>query len=283
MRSTTATRLVVAGWLAALCLTPLSAWGAAPAWEAAPEGGTGAFGLFLDRVAAFAAINRPRLTKACGPDRLCAARLIVGAVRQPARLEAVVHPDTDSIRRATSQRSISHFRSGEDGLHVIRLKRFSRKLNDELLSNIRLLDNLYHLTIDLRDNRGGDFDRMRRAAALFTGPVATAITLTHRGTTQQIDIPAPDRRLAIPRLSVLIGPRTASSAEVLAVLLRKHANAIILGARSFGKDYLYRIIPVTHDWRLLLPAERISVPGETLAGGVIPDGPIPRNLDSQID
>ncbi|MBT5110439.1 MAG: hypothetical protein HOM25_17300 [Rhodospirillaceae bacterium] len=283
MHSTTATRLVVAGWLAALFLTPLSAWEAAPAWGAAPERGTGAFGLFLDRVAAFAAVNRPRLTKACGPDRLCAARLIVGAQGLPARLEAVVHPDTDSIRRATSQRSISQFRSIDDGLHVMQLGKFSRKLNDELLYNINSLNNLSHLIIDLRGNRGGDFDRMRRATALFTGPIAAALTLTHRGSTQQIDIPAPDRRLAIPRLSVLIGPHTASSAEVLAVLLRKHANATVLGARSFGKDYLYRIIPVTHDWRLLLPAEQISVSGQTLAGGVIPDGPIPRDLASQID
>ena len=28
-----------------------------------------------------------------------------------------------------------------------------------------------------------------------------------------------------------------------------------------------------HDWRLLIPAERIEVPGEVLAGGLIPDYP----------
>ena len=157
----------------------------------------------------------------------------------------------------------------------MRLDRFGRKLNRELFFNINSVNNLSNLIIDLRGNQGGDVDRMRRAVALFTGPIPGAIELTHRGTVKRIDIPTPNRRLIIPRLSLLIGSQTASSAELLAVLLRQHANAAILGARSVGKNYLYRIIPVTNDWRLLLPAEHVSVPGQTIAGGIVPDGPIP--------
>ena len=38
-----------------------------------------------------------------------------------------------------------------------------------------------------------------------------------------------------------------------------------------GKDWLTRVVPVDHDWRLAIPAERIEVPGEALAQGLMPD------------
>lgn len=280
MQRTTATRLLscplfVAGWVTALVLASLP--------DAAAESGKNSFGLFLDRVEVFAPIDRSKVAQTCGVDRLCAARRIVETLGPPAQLEAVVHPDTDSIRRATSQPSIGRFQSIGPGVYILRMDRFGRKLNDEILFNIRSINSLSHLIIDLRGNRGGAFDRMRRAAALFTGPIAAALETTHRGTTRKFDIPPPKRRLTVPRLSVLIGPRTASSAEILAALLRQHANAVLLGTRSFGKDYLYRIIPVTSDWRLLLPAERISVPGQTIADGVIPDGPVPVDMAHRIE
>ncbi|MDX1425437.1 MAG: hypothetical protein R3322_19990, partial [Kiloniellales bacterium] len=54
--------------------------------------------------------------------------------------------------------------------------------------------------------------------------------------------------------------------------LSRHAGARLAGARTAGKDYLTRVIAVDHDWRLLLPAERIEVPGVALAGGLRPPG-----------
>ena len=35
--------------------------------------------------------------------------------------------------------------------------------------------------------------------------------------------------------------------------------------------WLTRLIPVDHDWRLAIPGERIEVPGERLAQGLVPD------------
>ncbi|MBT6442796.1 MAG: hypothetical protein HOK61_10265 [Alphaproteobacteria bacterium] len=80
-------------------------------------------------------------------------------------------------------------------------------------------------------------------------------------------------------LRVLIGPQTASSAEVLAALLRQHAGAQILGLRSRGKDWLQRLVAVNHDYRLVLPVASIHVSGVKLAGGLVPDGPLPVDLD----
>ena len=78
----------------------------------------------------------------------------------------------------------------------------------------------------------------------------------------------PTTRGLIERLEV---DETASSAEVLAALLRRYAGARLIGAQTLGKDWLTRLIPVDHDWRLAIPAERIEVPGERLAQGLVPD------------
>ena len=74
---------------------------------------------------------------------------------------------------------------------------------------------------------------------------------------------------------MLIGPGTESSAEVLAAMLRRHAGARLVGAATRGKDWITRVIPVDHDHRLLLPAERVEVVGEALSGGLAHDIEIP--------
>jgi hypothetical protein len=273
VRSTTAIKLAAA-WLATILLSPLPAWGAA-----------NSFDLFLDRVAAFTPIERDSLLQQCNHDRLCAARRISDAKGPAARLEPVRHPDSDSIRRARNIESILSFRPiGANG-HIFELTRFGRNVVNDIYIKVNELHNFSNLIIDLRNNAGGDFDRMVRTAALFTGAIPDALQLTmpNPQRTARVNIPAPAQKLNIPRLTILIGERTASSAEVLAALLRRYAGAEILGTRSVGKDFLHRVIPVTHDWRLLLPAETISIPGARLKGGVVPDGPIPPDLEKQID
>lgn len=81
---------------------------------------------------------------------------------------------------------------------------------------------------------------------------------------------------------VLVGPGTASSAEVLAALLQRYADARLAGSQTAGKDYLTRVIAVDHDWRLLVPAERIEVPGVTLTGGLQPDEGLPADLPPEL-
>ena len=84
------------------------------------------------------------------------------------------------------------------------------------------------------------------------------------------------------RITVLVGANTMSSGEVLAALLRRHAGALVLGARTWGKDYVFRIEAIDPDWRALVPGGRIEVPGEVLAGGLVPDGPIPAALAARL-
>ena len=49
---------------------------------------------------------------------------------------------------------------------------------------------------------------------------------------------------------------------MLAALLRRHAGAIVLGERTWGKDYVLRVEAIDPDWRALIPDGQIEVPGE---------------------
>jgi hypothetical protein len=213
------------------------------------------------------------LERRCGADALCAAELIAAAFGGRAMIEAVDHPDSDSIRLADIRPSLGPPRRLAGGHVIVSLDYFGRRAAHELREAVSGAG-AERLILDLRANRGGAFDRMLRVAALFTGPVDEALWLTERGGRRGLAIPAGAERFELAALTVLIGPETASSAEILAALLRRHAGAEIVGQRSFGKDYLLRAIPVHHDWRLLVPAGRIEVPGEIIAGGLAPDRPL---------
>jgi hypothetical protein len=56
----------------------------------------------------------------------------------------------------------------------------------------------------------------------------------------------------------------------------------VLGERTFGKDYVLRVERIDRDWQALIPDGRIEVPGEVLAGGLQPDGPISDQLAASL-
>ena len=249
------------------------------AGPAAAGAGTAAVDRLYEAVAAFAADDaalpeRAVLDRRCGADALCVASLIADAYRGEAVLYSVDHPDSDTIRLVTTEPSVGRVERRAGGHLVVALDRFGRKAAREVRDAV-LGSGADRLVLDLRANRGGALERMLRVAALFAGPVGEALWLEGRAGRRAVAIPPGCCPLGLAGVTVLVGPETASSAEVLAALLRRHAGATIAGRRSFGKDYVYRAIPVHHDWRLLIPAERVVVPGETLAGGLVPDLPAP--------
>ena len=214
------------------------------------------------------------LRRLCGTDALCAARLLARALGKGAALERVAHPDTDIIRRATTPPSVRALGRLPDGAALIALDRFGRTAERELREAIAALD-ASRVVLDLRANRGGGFERMLRVAGLFTGPVAHALDVIGKDGRRPRAIPAGGRVAGVVGLTVVVGRHTASSGEMLAALLRRHAGAEIVGEKTAGKDYLVRVVPVHHDWRLVLPAERVEIAGESLAGGLRPDRPAP--------
>ena len=264
-------------------ITATSALAACVLLASPAAGGAGddALGRLLDRIAAVASAPLPLAAAAvrarCGTDVVCAARVVAAAFGPRARLEPVAHPDTDAIRWASSVPSVTAAHHRTDGTLVLALDRFGRKAVGEIIGAVERARArgwpLHVVELDLRRNRGGAFARMLRVAALFAGARSGALVLSGPTGTRLLPLPEPGERLVLPALRVLVGPETASSAEILAALLRRHAGARILGRRTRGKDILHRLVPVDHDWRLSLPAERVTVVGEVIAGGLVPDAP----------
>jgi C-terminal processing protease CtpA/Prc len=194
-------------------------------------------------------------------------------------LQRVRHPTSDQIRWARSESSITGTRNLGQGQRLVRLDRFGRKADYELSAALRGAD---ALVLDLRHNHGGVLRRMLRIAGRFTGPVAGALRLVKADQVRLLALPQPAGAVWRGRITVLVGANTISSGEVLAALLRRHAGATVLGERTWGKDYVLRVEPVDPDWRALVLDSRIEVPGETLAGGLVPDGPIPAPLAASL-
>jgi C-terminal processing protease CtpA/Prc len=201
------------------------------------------------------------------------------AAQQSVVLQRVPAPDTDTIRWADSKRSVEDLVELDEGGRLVRLDRFGRKAPYEVDA---ALPPAGGLILDLRSNRGGSLRQMLRVAARFTGPMPDAVRLVQAGDIRVLAIPAAVGPVWRGPLTVLVGADTMSSAEVLAALLRRFAGATILGARTFGKDYVLRVEPIGQEWRALVPDGRIEVPDERLAGGLLPDGPIPAALASRI-
>jgi C-terminal processing protease CtpA/Prc len=203
---------------------------------------------------------------------------LLGGQRAGSLLQRVPSPSSDVIRWAETRRSIARVADLGGNRRLVQLVGFGRKVERELNAALLSTD---ELILDLRANRGGSVRRMLRVAGRFTGPVAGALRLVGDDQVGLVAIPdaGPVWR---GHLTVLVGGQTISSGEVLAALLRRHAGALVLGARSWGKDYVMRVEPLSQDWRALVPDARIEVPGERLAGGLLPDGPIPAALADEI-
>jgi len=219
-------------------------------------------------------VARRQIEADCVDNTLCAAEIIAARLGAPAHIEAVTHPTSDEIRRVHGEPSVTGVALIPPHTLRITLDRFGRKADWELVAAIERAQPIDMIELDLRGNGGGDLDRMRRIAGIFIGYREAAFSLVAHDARTSIDIPAhPSGIVALP-VRILVGPGTASSAEILTALLRAYAYAEIRGKQTFGKDYLLRMVPVDHDTRLLIPAERIEIPGQDLTAGVIPDGPI---------
>ena len=219
---------------------------------------------FLDRLGV-SPDRQPEVRARCGEDRLCAARLVAAVEPARYRLVTVETPDTDTIRWVRTRPSIIAVEPLGDGRLRVRVDRFGRRLLGELGERVPAGS---RILLDLRANRGGDFGRMLQLARALLGPrLEPPLLETDAGTTP-FRLPA-GAALGLRLEGVLIGPRTASSAEVLAALA-KRAGVPLCGARSRGKDWLEEVVPVRQGWQLFVRRGRLLVPGVTLAGGLRP-------------
>ncbi len=247
------------GW-AWLALPPLPAVGAGQAAQPPTLHSTEEIGRHL-----------AALQARCGEGEACLRAGLADSL--PASLlQPLPPPDSDRIRWASSLPSLGQVIQLDAATRLIALDRFGRRVLRELPA---ALPRQGALVLDLRANQGGDLARMLKVAGWFTGGIKGAMRRAAAGQVELLDVPAPPGQPFRGRLTVLVGPATASSAEALAALLRQHAGAALLGAPSAGKTYLQTIWPLGQAWQVLVPTAAISLPEVGWTGGLRPDGPLP--------
>ncbi|MFS8637280.1 MAG: S41 family peptidase [Gemmatimonadota bacterium] len=156
----------------------------------------------------------------------------------------------------------------EPGIGYVQLRAFSESTTDELRTAIEDLrrQGMRGLVLDLRRNPGGLLDQAISASDLFlgSGKVVAELRGRTRDMNQKFTTTTEDRFEGMP-IVVLVGPSTASAAEILAGALQDHDRALIVGERSFGKGLvqsLYRL-PAGH-WLKLTTARWYTPVGRTI-------------------
>lgn len=193
---------------------------------------------------------------ACG-TALCFAQALAVKLPDHVRLEPVTHPNTDSIRRATTPPSVT---AGDTGDTLqLKLTHFGRKALPELRAALASARGQTAVELDLRGNPGGDFERMLQIAGLLLGSRRDVVEIDYGDRVERRSLQGPRTgRLGVE--SVEIDEKTASAALLLARLLAAYAGAEVAGHFLDEKPvFLKRRITIDHDWRLILPVAEVRV------------------------
>lgn len=218
------------------------------------------------------------LRRACDRDALCVARFLKDRIGDGAAI-VPAEPDADKPEGWTRKPPIDIVTLGADGRLIIVLRRFNTRAvaNAVLGAGREDETKVSRIILDLRRMKGdGNLDNMRRVASLFIGERERAFQLRH-STGRAVDwtVPKPMLNLGRTPVEVWVDGDVDADAELFAAILRKYAGARVLGEVTRARGYRVETVPVTHGWALDIPTGRLSVPGEDLTGGVIPDGPVP--------
>ena len=124
---------------------------------------------------------------------------------------------------------------------VVRIREFAGGLTRpalratlDFLSAKPSADKAARVIIDLRDAPGGDLYEAFDLAGLFLPPGTLLGTIRGRdGYAMEIHAPHGDK-YSMP-LTLLVGPDTASAAEIFAGILRRHERALLVGQTTYGK------------------------------------------------
>jgi carboxyl-terminal processing protease len=132
------------------------------------------------------------------------------------------------------------------------------------------------LVIDLRESGGGDLFEALDCAGLFVSQGKSLGGLITRESGKSMVFSPPGDKVSMP-VVLLVGPDTASAAEVFAAALHSNDRAILVGRPTFGKCLTQTEVTLSDGSVLRITNGRILLPEgiKCSAEGLVPDVHIP--------
>jgi carboxyl-terminal processing protease len=131
------------------------------------------------------------------------------------------------------------------------------------------------IILDLRHNPGGSLDATIRVADMFLDRGIILQQVERGGQRQVVEARRGGEGVDMPMV-VLVGPGSASGAELLASALQDNGRAILIGERTFGKATVNQLHELSDGGALYVTVGRWLTPkGVPIEGvGVEPDIPV---------
>ena len=158
----------------------------------------------------------------------------------------------------------------DNGVGYAELTVFSESSTDELRNAVNELrkQGAKSLILDMRNNPGGLLDQGVMVSDLFLDKGLSVVETRGRVQTQNQRATAsdPDEYPGLP-IVVLVGPGTASAAEIVAGALQDHDRALVIGRTSYGKGSVQQVFPLSNQNYLKMTTARWYTPsGRSIQG-----------------
>ena len=161
-------------------------------------------------------------------------------------------------------------------IRYIKIKNFQESTNKDLAAQLKHLDQLQGLIIDLRNNPGGLLDQAVKVSDQFLPEKKTIVsTVGNRNNSSLYQSHwglSDEKLLSLPTI-ILINSGSASASEILAAALKNNKRAILLGEQTFGKGSVQTIWQLQDESALKLTVAKYLTPGNKSiqSVGVSPD------------
>jgi carboxyl-terminal processing protease len=151
----------------------------------------------------------------------------------------------------------------ENGIGYVELVVFSESSTDELRAAVNDLrkQGAKSIVLDMRANPGGLLDQGVTVSDLFLNKGQMVVETRSRVPGQNLRSVAedPDEYPGLP-IAVLVGPGSASAAEIVAGALQDHDRALVIGRTSYGKGSVQQVFHLSNDNYLKMTTARWFTP-----------------------
>lgn len=159
-----------------------------------------------------------------------------------------------------------------DDILYIRIRIFNKQTGKMVKKSLEDNPDVKGVILDLRGNGGGMFNEALKTAKLFCDNEVITYTAGRNEQNKHYYTSGAGAMYTGP-LVVLVDGKTASAAEVLAGGLQDLSRAKIIGAHSFGKGTIQKIIQMKNGGKLAITSEQFFTPSGNVIHkkGIEPD------------